>query len=133
MEPFSEIVEEALANLTTHLTNPDAFSQQENDEVQTELASTANDLLDQEDEADSNLLFEESSLLPSYTAPILMSDNELNSKLQLLNQKQRKLFNKLQSWAKKHVQNKSRDDPLEHEPLHIQGVPKKTLHNFKPV
>ena len=33
MEPFSEIVEEALANLTANLTNPDAFSQQENDEV----------------------------------------------------------------------------------------------------
>ena len=48
-EPLSEIVEEALANLTAHLTNPDAFSQQENDEVWAELASTANDLLDQED------------------------------------------------------------------------------------
>ena len=58
MEPFSEIVEEALANLTAHLTNPDAFSQQENDEVQAELASTANDLLDQEDETDSNFFLE---------------------------------------------------------------------------
>ena len=119
MEPFSEIVEEALANLTVYLTNPDAFSQQGNDEVQAELASTASDLLDQENETDSNVLFEESSLLPSYTAPVLMSDNELNSKIQLLNQKQRKLFNKVQSWAKKYVQNKSRADPLEHEPLRI--------------
>ena len=119
MEPFSEIVEEALANLTAHLTNPDAFSQQENDEVQAELASTANDLLDQEDETHSNLLFEESSLLPSYTAPILMSDNELNSKIQLLNQKQRKLFNKVQSWQSSMFQNKLRADPLKHEPLHI--------------
>ena len=118
-EPFIEIVEEALANLTAHLTNPDAVSQQENDEVRAELASTANDLLDQEDETDSNLLFEESSLLPSYTAPILMSDNELNSKKQLLNQKQLKLFNKIQSWAKKYVQNKLTADPLEYEPLHI--------------
>ena len=97
MEPFSEIVEEALANLIVHLPNPDAFSQQENDEVQAELASNANDLLDQEDETDSNLLFEESSLLPSYTAPILMPHNELSSKIQLLNQKQHKLFNKVQS------------------------------------
>ena len=119
MEPFSEIVEEALANLTAHLTSPDAFSQQENDEVQAELASNANDLLDQEDETDSNLLFEESSLLPSYTAPILMPHNELSSKIQLLNQKQHKLFNKVQSWEKKYVRNKSRADPLEHEPLHI--------------
>ena len=108
MEPFSEIVEEALANLAAHQINPDAFLQQKNDEVQAELSSTANDLLDQEDETDSTVLFEESSLLPSYTAPVLMSDNELNSKIQLLNKKLRKLFNKVQSWAKKYVQNKSR-------------------------
>ena len=48
-----------------------------------------------------------------------MSDNELNSKIQLLNQKQHKLFNKVQSWAKQYVQNKLRADPLKHEPLHI--------------
>ena len=80
MEPFSEIVEEALANETVHLTTSDAFSQQENDEIQAELAYCANDLLDQKDETDSNLLFEESSLPSSYTGPILMSDNELNAK-----------------------------------------------------
>ena len=80
MEPFIEIVEEALANVTAHLTTSDAFSQQENDEVQVELVSSANDLLDQKDETDRNLLFEEFSLLLSYTGPILMSDNELNPK-----------------------------------------------------
>ena len=31
MEPFSEIVEEAYANLTAHLTNPVVFSQQQNE------------------------------------------------------------------------------------------------------
>ena len=118
VKPFSEIAEEALANLSAHLANPDAFSQQENDRVQAEFAN-ANDLLDQENETDSDLFFEESSLLPSYTPPILMSDNELNSKIQLLNQNQRALSNKVQSWAEKYVRNKSRADPLEHELLHI--------------
>ena len=118
VKPFSEIAEEALTNLSAHLTNPDAFSQQENDKVQAEFAN-ANDLLDQENETDSDLFFEESSLLPPYTAPILLSDNELNSKVQLLNQNQRKLSNKVQSWAEKYVRNKSRADPLEHELLHI--------------
>ena len=33
-----------------------------------------------------------------------MSDNEMNSKIQLLNQRQRKLFNKVQTWAKKYIQ-----------------------------
>ena len=36
----------------------------------------------------------------------------------MLDQKQCKLFNKVQSWAKKYVQNHSRADHLEHEPLH---------------
>ena len=48
-----------------------------------------------------------------------MPHNELSSKIQLLNQKQHTLFNKVQSWAKKYVRNKSRADRLEHEPLHI--------------
>ena len=110
IEPFIEIVEEALENLTAYLTNPDAFSQQENYENQAKLTSTANDLLDQEDETDSNLLFEESSLLPSYPALILMSDNKLNLKYNY-SIKSSVLFKNVQSWAKKYVQNKSRADP----------------------
>ena len=101
------------------MANPDAFSQQENDKVQAELASTICDLLDQENETDNDVLYEESSPLPSSTASVFMSGNELYSKIQLLSQKQHKLFNKVQSWAKRYVQNKSRADPLEHEWLLI--------------
>ena len=37
MEPFGEIVDhQALSNLRSDVTNPDSFSQQKNDEVQTE-------------------------------------------------------------------------------------------------
>ena len=91
-EPYADITEQALANLNAELTNLDAFSQQVDDEVQVELTSTANDLLDQENETDSDVLFEESLPLSSYTAPILVSDNELHSKIHLLNQKLRKLL-----------------------------------------
>ena len=55
MEPYADIAKQALANLNADLTNLDAFSQQEDDEVQVELASTANDLLDQENETDSDV------------------------------------------------------------------------------
>ena len=92
MEPYADITEQVLANLNADLTNPDAFSQQEDDEVQVELTSTANDFLDQENETDSDVLFEEPLPLSSYTAPILVSDNELHSKIHLLNQKLRKLL-----------------------------------------
>ena len=74
-----------------------AFSQKESDKVLAELVLTANDLLDQENETDSDVLFEESSPLPSCTAPILMLDNKLNSKIQLLNKNLRKVSYKVQS------------------------------------
>ena len=38
MEPFGEIVDQTLSNLRSDVTIPDSFSQQENDEVQAELA-----------------------------------------------------------------------------------------------
>ena len=37
MEPYSDIVEEALSNLHSQLVNPDPFGQQENHDVQAEL------------------------------------------------------------------------------------------------
>ena len=74
-----------------------AFSQKESDKVLAELVLTANDLLDQENETDSDVLFEESSPLPSCTAPILMLDNKLNSKIQLLNKNLCKVSYKVQS------------------------------------
>ena len=86
-----------MANLNAYLPNLNAFSQQENDKVLAELVPTANDLVDQENETDSDVLFEESSPLPSCTAPILMLDKELNSKIQLLNKNLRKVSYKVQS------------------------------------
>ena len=86
-----------MANLNTYLPYLNAFSQKENDKVLAELVMTANDLLDQENETNSDVLFEESSPFPSCTAPILMLDNELNSKIQLLNKNLRKVSYKVQS------------------------------------
>ena len=37
MEPYSDMVEEALSNLHSQLVNPDPFGQQENHDVQAEL------------------------------------------------------------------------------------------------
>ena len=47
MEPFSSLVSETLLKLSECIsTSNDAFSQQENDEIEEELQITANDLLD---------------------------------------------------------------------------------------
>ena len=47
MESYSEIIGEALGNLNAILKNLVTFAKQEYDKVQAELASTANDLLNQ--------------------------------------------------------------------------------------
>ena len=107
MEPFSEMVDQALSNLRSDVTNSDSFSQQENDEVQAELAAVINDI--REDESftyDAVLLHDTSVNMPSYTAPVLIPDSEINSKVRSLDQKQRELFGMVQSWAKKSIKTK---------------------------
>ena len=46
------MVDQALSNLWFDLTNADAFFQQENDEVEEELATVLNDLLDEQHDTD---------------------------------------------------------------------------------
>ena len=118
MEPYCEVVDQALSNLTLEVTNPDAFSRQENDEVQQELANVATDLLLDEPVADDAVIFDDVSI-PAYTAPVIMPDIELNSMIRSLNVKQRKLFDIVQSWAKTYVKNMSVQLQLPIEPLHI--------------
>ena len=50
MEPFGDMVDQALSNLNSNLNNPDAFSQQENDEVQEEEEK----IEDKDDDYDNN-------------------------------------------------------------------------------
>ena len=62
MEPFGEIVDQTLSNLRSDVTIPDSFSQQENDEVQAELAAVINDMLEDESFTDNAVLLDDSSL-----------------------------------------------------------------------
>ena len=59
IEPYSEVVDEALSNLSANVTNPDAFSQQENDEVLEELANVATDLLGDEPLSDDAVILDD--------------------------------------------------------------------------
>ena len=47
-----------------------------------------NDLLDKHDETDEAVTLEEKLLIPAYTAPIVMPDDELNVMIRSLNCKQ---------------------------------------------
>ena len=74
MEPFNEIVDQALSNLRSDVTNPDSFSQQETEEIQAELAAVINDILEHESFLDGAVLLDDTSLnMLFYTALVLIS------------------------------------------------------------
>ena len=86
-EPFADLVDTALADFHTDLTrNPDAFAQQENDEVSDMLESDTED--PDENEAP---LFEDLGHSP-IDLSTLMPDAEIHSKICSLNTKQRQIF-----------------------------------------
>lgn len=80
------MVDKTLSNLRSGLTNPDTFSQQENDEAKKELATDVNEILD-EGQTDKSILPEESSLTPVYSTPILLPFSDLNLSVRLHNLK----------------------------------------------
>ena len=119
VEPYGEMVDQALSNLWSDLTNADVFSQQENDEVEEELALVVNDLLDEQDNTNEVVLLEEKSPIPAYITPILIPDNKLNLMIRSLNHKQCELCNIVQSWAKQYIKNRSVSNQFNLEPLRL--------------
>ena len=101
MEPFTELVDQALLSVHSDVHSHDAFSQQENDEVYEQMSSTVDSLLDNsEDPTEGAAVLDEAVYAPVYSGPSLMPDSELNSNVRKLNQKQRQLFDIVHSWAK---------------------------------
>ena len=80
MEPFSELVDQALVSVHSDIQSHDAFSQQENDEVYEQMSSTVDSLLDNsEDPTEGAAVLDEAVYAPVYSGPSLMPDSELNS------------------------------------------------------
>ena len=108
MEPFSELVDQALLSVHFDIHSHDAFSKQENDEVFEQMSSTVHSLLDNsEDPTESAAVLDEAVYAPVYSGPSLMPDSELNSNVRKLNQKQHQLFDIVHSWAKKILKSRS--------------------------
>ena len=120
MKPFNGIVDQALSNLLSGVTNQDSFSQQKNDEFQVELPVVINDILEDESFTDDVALIVDTSLnMSSYTAPAIIPDIEISSKIKSLNRKQRGYFDIVQGWAKLSMKIKSMPDAQTLELLHI--------------
>ena len=96
----------------------DTFLEQENDETEFEIREAVDSLPQNEDPAEKTVLLEDMSQIQS-TRPVLIQDEELNSKIRTLNDKQRKFFEIIHGWAKKSVKNLSSLAPTAIEPLHI--------------
>ena len=99
-EPFGDLVDTAMLNRRTDLAHhQDSYAQQENDEIEEELLNTANDLPSEDPADDAVVLNDSYTSIPSST-PIVLSDDELNTNIRSLNQKQREYFDIIYDWAK---------------------------------
>ena len=107
IEPFGDLVETALSNLRSNLSNSqDSYAQQENDEVET-LIRTANTLLSENADDDDAVLFEDDRENANASFPVLptlMKDDEINLMICSLNSKQRQIFDVIMKRAREHIE-----------------------------
>ena len=122
MEPFRELVDQALLSVHSDIHSDDAFSQQENHEVYEQMSSTFHSLLDNsEDPTEGAAVLDEAVYAPVYSGPSLTPDSEFNSNVRKLNQKQRQLFDVVHSWAKNVLKSQSLNPHTfeKTKPLHV--------------
>ncbi|XP_057310099.1 uncharacterized protein LOC130648095 [Hydractinia symbiolongicarpus] len=113
-EPFSDLIDTALSNLRTDLlTNQDAFTAHENDEVQDEMIETIDEIVD-----DENVVFD-SEINVSTNNSEFLSNAELNPMISSLNYKQRQVFDLVYDWACRYIKNLSAIRKIEVTPLYI--------------
>ena len=110
MEPYNDMIEEALSNLHSEILNSDPFGRRENDDVQEELANGNNLLDDFENVLDETIFSDEISSLSNYATPTLTRDPELDTMIKSLNDKKHALFNTAHSWRMQYI--KSLSPPL---------------------
>ena len=114
-EPNADLVEDALRTYREDLAlNFNAYAQQENEQVITEIPNEDVDIDENEinDEIPNNLP-------PASLIPTTLSDDELDRRISLLNQRQREIFDVVYSWGKNYIQNLKHGKGFEIEPLHI--------------
>ena len=118
-EPWGELVESSLRKFVFQ-PRTDQFAEQENDDVQDELLhNTEQDNNMEESVVDFEI--ETQSVRVSNMTPAIhiMTDDMINSLIRSLNEKQREVFNAVNSWARKTITNYSVDEAVGIEPLQL--------------
>ena len=117
LEPFGNLVEESLIHFTSHSRTTDTFAEQENDDLQENLDFEEN--VDSEDENIVDFQINENVPIASATLNPQFSNEEINLMISQLNQKQREIFNVVNTWARQCVQSRSSIDPIKISPLRL--------------
>ena len=102
LEPLADAVDEAMYNFHTNARGFDIYGEQENDEVREEEKNYASEEETDNEENTENVY---SGGAPAQTIEPLISDDELNTRIRSLNEKQRELFDYIVRWSKKSSQN----------------------------
>ena len=118
-EPWGELVESSLRQFTFQ-PRTDRIADQENDDVENEVLQN-NETENNLEETVVDFEIENQPVRASIITPAIsiMADNEINSLIRSLNEKQREVFNAVNSWARKTVMNYSAENAVEIEPLHL--------------
>lgn len=112
MEPYGDLVHQALLNLHNNLRVYDSEANNILDQV--------NDIFLEEDPTEGAIILADGpTALPSHVSPTLTSDTELHEIIRKLN-KRKNAFYKIHGWAKDYIKNVSLGSPKTYiEPLHI--------------
>ena len=114
-EPNTDLVELALqAHREDVALNFDAYAQQENENIIEEI--NLNNVEVEENELEEEVF---NNLPPASSRPTIISDEELNERINSLNQKQREIFDVVYTWGKTYVQYSKLDRGSDVQPLCI--------------
>ena len=102
--------------MRTNIAHNDAYSGQENDQVQQELLYTVSDLAFK-DPADDAVVIDNNYAISNNSNSIIL-DDELNEKIRSLNRKQRQIFDIIH-WAKTYVKKLQAHIPVDIKPLYV--------------
>ena len=119
MQPYSNIVDDALVNLCESIRSTgDPFSQQKNYKVDYELIETFQNVLQSDDPAQDAVVLQDEYQEQS-VGSIVIPDEELNFKVRMLNQKERDVSDIFHNWSKRSVKNLSSISQSAIDPLCI--------------
>ena len=112
LNPYREFVNNALLNLQTDVKCNCNFNHR-NDEIEQNILNCVDSLCEDEPSLSENIVMNTGEM------PLVVSDEEFNEHIRLLNKKQREVFDTVYSWSIRYVKNLMSQDIAIIQPLHL--------------